>query len=86
MGAAHRDPDAFAEPDRLDVMRRDVRHLAFGLGPHFCVGAARGRISVHAAFTELLRRFPRMERAYEEPSWNDNVTIRGLATLPVRIA
>jgi cytochrome P450 len=86
MGAAHRDPNEFAEPDRLDVMRRDVRHLAFGLGPHFCVGAALGRMEAHAAFSELLRRFPRMERAYEEPSWTDNVTIRGLSTLPVRIA
>jgi cytochrome P450 len=86
MGAAHRDPDEFADPDRLDVMRKDVRHLAFGLGAHYCVGAALGRMEAHAAFAELIGRFPRMQPAYDEPSWHDNVTIRGLATLPVRIS
>lgn len=86
MGAAHRDPDEFADPDRLDVMRKDVRHFALGLGAHYCVGAALGRMEAHAALAELVRRFPLMERAYEEPAWHDNVTIRGPATLPVRIS
>jgi cytochrome P450 len=85
MGAAHRDSDEFPDPDRLDVTRKDVRHLAFGLGAHYCVGAALGRMEAHAAFAELLRRFPRVQPAYEQPAWHDNVTIRGLATLPVSL-
>lgn len=65
--------------------REDVRHLAFGLGTHFCVGATLGRMEAHAAIGELLRRFPRLEPAYDEPAWSDNMTIRGPTTLPVRV-
>jgi len=85
MGAAHRDPAQFPDPDRLDVTRADVRHFSFGLGAHYCIGAALGRMEAHAALAELLRRFPGMRPAYEEPAWNDNITIRGLATLPVDV-
>jgi cytochrome P450 len=83
MGAAHRDAAAFPEPDRLDVGRADNRHLAFGLGAHYCVGAALGRAEARAAIAELLGRFRSIE-LLEEPAWMDNATIRGVASLRVK--
>ena len=85
MGSAHRDPDQFPDPDRFDVARDNVRHLAFGLGTHYCVGATLGRMEAHAALAELLRRCSRIEPAYDQPAWADNITIRGPTTLPVKI-
>jgi cytochrome P450 len=86
MAAAHRDPAVFPEPDRFDVARRENRHLALGLGSHYCVGAALGRAEGRAALGELVRRFSRIERRGPEPSWMDNLTIRGLHSLPVSVA
>lgn len=83
IGAANRDPAAFVEPDRLDVMRSDVRHLSLGLGAHYCIGASLGRMEAQIALGELLSRYRTIEPAYEEPTWHDNATIRGLAALPV---
>ena len=57
-GAANRDPRAFDEPDVLDVARTHNRHVAFGFGTHFCVGAQLARLEIRAMFEELLRRFP----------------------------
>lgn len=83
MGAAHRDPDVFRDPDRLDVTRIDNRHLGFGFGPHYCVGAALGRSEARAAFAELLGRFSSMTLVDPEPQWRDNPTLRGLTSLRV---
>jgi cytochrome P450 len=83
MGAAHRDERAFARPDRLDVLRTDNRHLAFGLGAHYCVGAALGRMEAEVALGEMLRRIPRIELAQRELRWAHNATIRGLESLSV---
>ncbi len=83
MGAAHRDERAFASPDRLDVTRTDNRHLALGLGPHYCVGAALGRMEAEVTLGELLRRMPRMELAQPELRWAHNATIRGLESLRI---
>jgi cytochrome P450 family 142 subfamily A polypeptide 1 len=57
-GAANRDPRAFDEPDVLDVARTHNRHVAFGFGTHFCVGAQLARLEIRAMFEGLLRRFP----------------------------
>ncbi len=57
LGAANRDPVAYPEPDRFDVTRQGPRHLAFGLGPHFCIGAPLARMVGVAAFQALLERF-----------------------------
>jgi cytochrome P450 len=84
LAAANRDPRAFASPDRLDLQRRDARdHLAFGFGPHFCIGNALARMEGAAVFAELARRFPDMRLATEELSWRGNAKLRSLAALPV---
>ena len=58
IGAANRDPDEFAEPDRLDVGRQPNRHLAFGSGPHVCAGLNVARLEGRIAIGRFLARFP----------------------------
>ncbi|MCI0547428.1 MAG: cytochrome P450 [Candidatus Rokubacteria bacterium] len=83
LGAANRDPAHFPEPDRLDLERADNRHLAFGLGIHFCLGAPLARLEGQMAFATLLRRCPRLELATPSPTWRSSATLRGLTALPV---
>ncbi len=82
MAAANRDERQFADPDRFDPGRVDNRHLGFSVGPHYCVGAALGRLEAQIAVGTLLRRFPDLRLAGAAPRL-DNATIRGFATLPV---
>ena len=60
-GSANRDPRAFTEPERLDVAREHNRHVAFGFGTHFCLGASLARLEIRVMFEELLRRVPEWE-------------------------
>jgi cytochrome P450 len=83
LGAANRDPAEFPEPDRLDLARANVRHLSFGLGTHFCLGAGLARLEARTAFRGLLERFPRMRLATENPEYRPNPFLRGLRSLPV---
>jgi hypothetical protein len=83
IGAAHRDPERFAEPDGLDVARRDVRPLSFGGGIHFCVGAPLARMEAEIVISSLLRRLGDLELAVDEPVWRSNSVLRGLVALPV---
>lgn len=82
IGAAHRDPEVFSEPDRLDVGRPDVRPLSFGGGVHFCLGAGLARIEAEVALASLLQ-LNNLELATTEPRWRDNFILRGLEALPV---
>lgn len=84
IGAANRDPAAFAEPDRLDLGRTENRHLAFGGGAHFCLGAPLARLEGRIAITSLVRRFPELALA-GEPAARDTFTLRGLSKLPVSL-
>jgi pimeloyl-[acyl-carrier protein] synthase len=83
VGAANRDPEVFAEPDRLDVGRVDNRHVAFGGGIHFCLGAPLARMEGGAAIAALATRFPSLELATDHPQWRDTITLRALSALPV---
>ena len=85
MGAGNRDPERFADPDRLDLERPDNRHLAFGWAGHFCFGAPLARIEGKLAFELLLARFPDLALVDEEPiTWRPNLGLRGVTALPVR--
>lgn len=83
LGSANRDPDAFPNPDRLDFERGDVRHLAFGQGVHFCLGASLARLEGAVALETLLRRLPGLESDGEAPVWRERIVLRGLERLPV---
>jgi pimeloyl-[acyl-carrier protein] synthase len=85
LGAANRDPEQFPDPDGLDLGRKENRHIAFGSGIHFCLGAALARVEGQVALGQLVRRFPDMELA-GEPVWRDTITLRGLRSLPVTLA
>jgi pimeloyl-[acyl-carrier protein] synthase len=84
VGSANRDPDEFADPDRLDVSRGVNRHLAFGRGIHFCLAAPLARMEAQVAIGGLLARFPDLRRA-GTPTRRPNPVFRGLATLPVAL-
>jgi cytochrome P450 len=83
LGAANRDPAQFAEPDRLDIMRDEPRHLGFGSGIHYCLGASLARLEAQVAIGTLVRRFPALTLAIECPAWRPSSTLRGLEALPV---
>lgn len=84
MGAGNRDPERFPDPDRLDLARKDNRHLAFGWAAHFCFGAALARLEGQIAFDRILARLSNLAlntRATLE--WRQNLGLRGLTALPV---
>ncbi|MGW4568520.1 cytochrome P450 [Streptomyces sp. NPDC004561] len=57
LGATNRDPGVFADPETFDIRRRPNKHLAFGIGPHYCVGHSVARLTLSLMFEELLRRY-----------------------------
>jgi cytochrome P450 len=63
IGSANRDPNQFPEPDRFDILRTPNRHLAFGLGSHFCLGASLARTEAKIGFTRLFQRLPNLRLA-----------------------
>jgi cytochrome P450 len=85
VGAANRDPAHFPDPDRLDLGRADNRHLAFGWGIHFCLGAPLARVEGQLALGTLVRRFPKLALATPTVEWRPSATLRGLKSLPVEL-
>lgn len=83
LGAANRDPEEFADPDRLDITRAPNRHVSFGHGPHICVGRNLALLEGEIAFNTLLRRMPDVRLASERLEWTRAIGFRGLKSLPV---
>jgi cytochrome P450 len=85
IGAANRDPAQIVDPDRLDIGRRDNRHVSFGFGIHFCLGAPLARLEGQVAIGALIRRAPRLQQASKALEWRESSTLRGLKALPVTL-
>ncbi|WP_432829679.1 cytochrome P450 [Dactylosporangium sp. CA-092794] len=83
-GSANHDPAAFADPEHLDVTRRDNPHISFGAGIHYCLGAPLARIELTASFGSLLAKAPGLHLDHE-PSYKPGFVIRGLQTLEVSV-
>jgi cytochrome P450 len=85
IGAANRDPDQFADPDRLDIRRQPNRHLAFATGIHACAGMSLARMEAQVAISRLLQRFSGIERS-AAPVRGGRARFRGFTSYPVRLA
>ena len=85
LGAANRDPKQFEEPNQLNLKRLNNQHLAFGAGPHFCIGSQLARLEAQVALSNLLRRFPEMKLIGPRPEWASTFGLRGLKGLPVTL-
>jgi cytochrome P450 len=85
VGSANRDPEHFAQPEKLDLRRGPQRHLAFGHGAHYCLGAPLARLEGEIALSTLLRRLPHLRLAAPENAlvWHTVPMFRGLIALPV---
>ncbi|MEC1597356.1 cytochrome P450 [Bacillus spizizenii] len=88
IGSANRDPNFFENPETLNLNRSPNRHISFGFGIHFCLGAPLARLEGHIAFNALLKRFPDIElaAALDDIHWRKNVFLRGLENLPVSLS
>ena len=84
IGAANRDPAVFANPDELDIGRREKSHLSFGRGIHYCLGSPLAMLEGRAAFSALLDRFPSM-KLVAEPEFREQVVLRGVEELWVEV-
>jgi cytochrome P450 len=85
IGAANRDPAQFPNPATLDITREDNRHIAFGMGIHFCLGAPLARVEGQIAIGQLVARTKELAMTVDEPPYKENLVLRGLAALPVRL-
>ena len=87
LASANRDETAFDHPDQLDIRRAPNRHLAFGMGIHFCLGAPLARLEGRIAIQMLVQRYPKLRLAipFEEVKWRNSTTLHGLHSLPLRL-
>lgn len=84
--AANRDETVFEDAERLVLQRPNAdRHVTFGFGIHFCIGAPLAKLEAEVAFPLLLRRFSRFEPELETQRWSDSYVSRGMTTFPLRV-
>jgi len=86
LAAAGRDPAVFTDPDRFDLHRPNAgRHLAFGKGLHYCLGANLGKLEAQIAIAHLAHRYPRLQLApAQQLTFHPNISFRGPQALTVR--
>jgi pimeloyl-[acyl-carrier protein] synthase len=85
IGATGRDPRQLANPTTFDIRRSPNRHLQFGIGPHFCIGAALARAEIQLALAGLIARFRRIELAADEIQWHQIPVFRGPRAVPLAL-
>jgi hypothetical protein len=85
LAGANHDPEQFEDPDRLDVTRENVRHLGFGQGVHYCLGAQLARLEAGLALEALVTRLPDLRFADAPIEWGTNTVLRGPLSLPLCI-
>ncbi len=83
LAAANRDPDVFEAPQAFDVTKKRASHIAFGGGPHICIGAPLARIEARHAFLKLLARYPNLRLPEQDLTWRTLPFFRGLEKLVV---
>ena len=81
LGAANRDPERYTDPDRFNIERTEGRHIGFGFGIHFCLGAALARMEGQAAISTVARRMPELRLGEQQLEWRNNPVLRGLKGL-----
>jgi len=81
--SGNRDPRRFANPDQLELTRRDNPHLTFGLGIHYCIGAPLARLELQISFQTLLKRLPKIHLATDKIEYTGGFVIRGHKAMPV---
>ena len=86
IGSANRDETVFENPDKLDIAREPNKHLSFGHGIHYCLGAALARLEAQIAINTLLERMSRlrMKGSPEALRWRRSLILRGLESLPAK--
>ena len=84
---ANRDPEMFANPDTFDITRTPNKHIAFGNGIHYCVGAPLARMEGSIAFNTLLRRVPNLALTVDVDAlqWNPTILLHGMQSMPVSV-
>ncbi len=87
IASANRDESQFTEPDTLDIMREPNKHLAFGLGAHYCTGAPLARLEGQIAINTLLQMAPqlKLDAPMHALRWRPGLVVRGLDSLPVAV-
>jgi len=88
LASANRDCKVFENPDQLDLTRTPNRHLGFGFGVHYCLGAPLARLEGRIAISKLVQRFPNMKLAVspEQLKWRTTIAVRGLKDLPLQLS
>lgn len=83
IGSANRDPERFTNPDSFNITRNEGRHLGFGVGIHFCIGAPLVRLEAEVVFETILRRFPQISLTTGNLEWQEHPIFRGLKSLVI---
>src|SRR5688572_1320319 len=85
LGSANRDPERFTNPNTFAITRSEGRHLSFGLGIHYCIGAPLVKLEAEIAFETILRRFPNLQFKSDVLEWQEHPIFRGLKKLEVNL-